>query len=164
MTLRHRGFFAGLEAAAVLSLVMALGRMAGLGVNLELALGALVTGAEGLGTWMLGFALHLTLGGLLGEVYALLLARVLRRSDPHAGLYLGLVHAMVAGLLLGALGGPLAPLPEVPPMGPFFAALGAPGVAYFILLHALFGVTLAAVLFRRLAGVPRPAAVSAGPR
>jgi len=154
---QRRGFFAGLEAAMVVSLLMVLGRAAGLAINLELALGALVTGGEGLGTWMLGFGLHLALGGLMGQLYLLLLERTMPRRDVLAGLYLGMVHAMPAGFLLGALDGLVPRLPAVPPMGPFLSALGPRGVIGFFLLHAVFGVVVVEVLGRRsnLAGALR---------
>jgi hypothetical protein len=158
------GFFAGFEAAAVFSVLMAIGRLAGLSVNLELALGSLVTGAEGFGTWMLGFSLHLALGGVFGVLYALILDKVLRREDPLAGIYLGLVHAIAAGFLVGVLSSLLPPLPEVPPPGPFFAALGVTGVAYFLLPHVVFGLMVVEVLTRPLPGLDAPAAVTAGPR
>jgi hypothetical protein len=134
-----RAFLAGVIGAAIMTIVIQLGRLLGLDANLSLWLGSMVTGELGALSWLLGFAMHLTLGGLFGVAYAIVFESTARVTTG-AGATIGLAHAMVSGILLGALPWlhPLMPQVIGAP-GMFLAGFGLLGVIVFIALHVMFG-------------------------
>lgn len=147
-----RALYAGLAGAAVMSVLLGLGRLAGVPVKLELLLGSMFTASVGYGSFLLGLTLHLLLGALFGLLHALLLTRVLRRADVWGGLLVGAGHAAVAGLLFGALPGvhPLIPwdplVPQVlPRFGAFMHLLGPLAMALFVAAHLAFGAVVGAI-------------------
>jgi hypothetical protein len=145
----REAFLGGITAAAVMSAMMALGRLAGLRGDLELGLGVLVSGSVGRGAWPLGFLLHLLLGGLIGLVYAALLDRFMLREQPGAGVYLGLCHAIAAGVLVGALGAAQPAVANAAGLSLFMGAGGVAGVIWFFMLHVTFGGVFAGLYGRR---------------
>lgn len=134
-----RAFLAGVIGAAIMTIVIQVARLMGMPANMSLWLGSLVTGELGAATWVLGFAMHLAIGGLFGLCYAIIFESV-GRATTGAGAAIGLAHAMFSGIMLGALPWmhPLMPQVIAPP-GMFMAALGALAVLAFIGLHVMFG-------------------------
>lgn len=99
-------------------------------------------GANGRVALAIGIVAQLLAGGVLGVAYAALLARA---AEPIvlAGAFLGLLHAMIAGVLLAAI-----PVfhPAVPGAlrapGVLMSAHGAAAAIYFVVLHVGFGVAV----------------------
>jgi hypothetical protein len=137
-----RAVIAGVLGALTMSLAMFLLRLGGMDVNLEAILGSLFRTPAGVNPWAVGFAMHLTIGALVGIGYAALFEAAVQRSGPLVGAGLGLSHGLLAGLVMSG----------IPAMNPF--GLGthlAPGAflqnlhlgpILFILLHCLFGAVV----------------------
>ena len=112
-------------------------------MNLELMLGSAFTRSFGLGSWVLGLALHLALGAGFGLVYGRFM-RHIGTKGWKVGAPLALVHVLIAGLLL-PLAGSMHPLVNEgllikPRM--FGVDLGFTGPLTFVLLHEVYGVTV----------------------
>jgi len=138
----NRAVNAGLYGAAATTALMLVVRALGLsGLNLELFLGSMVTQTLGFGPWALGLGIHLVIGAGFGVAYAALM-ETFERSGSRAGLAIGAVHALLAGMLLPLLGAahPLVRSGSLPPPGPFAAGTGGAAPVVFILLHLLYGV------------------------
>ena len=137
---------AGVLGALAMTLVMAGARALGLSVNLEMTLGAMLTGTISAGTWLVGFLVHVAGGGFLGLAYGAIFEHVTHRAGPSVGLALGVVHAMAAGVALGAMS-PLHPMiPEsLPAPGMFLAEHGILAVFVFIGVQLLFGLIVGAL-------------------
>lgn len=150
-----RAFWAGVAAAGLISMLTAIGRMAGMPVNLELWLGSMLVGTAGFGTWGIGFAIHLFIGGLFGLLYGYLFDHVLHRVGWSIGLGIGAVHGVLAGLLMGLLPlvHPLMPQSLASP-GVFLAEIGPGAVIAFFILHLLFGSLMGAA-YAPVAHAPR---------
>lgn len=162
--MRARPFIAGIIGAALLAIASAFARRAGIPMDLEWLQGSLFTGAEGArgaSAYLLGLVVQLAVGGVLGLIYGAILAHTPQPS-LRAGAFLGLVHALIAGVLLA-----LVPMlhPAVP------EALSAPGLlmsgrgtgasTVFVLLHVGFGMSMAALLAPHAARQPAATAAPA---
>jgi hypothetical protein len=141
-----RAVIAGVVGALAMTLVSAMLRAMGMPLNLEMMYGSLLTASLGVGTWLLGFSIHLCVGALLGLVYAQVFVKWTRRPDATTGVGIGAVHGLISGLLLGVIR-PLHPLiPEVMPApGIFLTSLGAVGVIVYLGLHLMFGAIVGAI-------------------
>lgn len=135
----RRAFLAGVIGAGILTIVVQMLRILGVPVNLSLWLGSMVTGGLGGATWVLGFVMHLVLGGLFGIGYAVVFERT-RRTTLGSGAGLGVAHGLSSGILIGALPWlhPLVPEVIAAP-GMFLASGGLPAVLAFLGLHVMFG-------------------------
>src|SRR5262245_1284112 len=100
---RSTGFLAGLLGALVISMFSAGARAVGVDLEFEMLLGSWLTALVGPATWLIGFTMHLVLGGLLGVGYAMLLPRAGTVIDAGAGAGVGVSHALVAGVALVCL-------------------------------------------------------------
>ena len=133
-------FLAGLLGALAIAIVMAIYRATGRPiVHLELALGYLLTGKTGFGSWLLGFLWHLLNGGIFALIYAAGFL-VLRRAGPALGVAFGVVHWCIAGYLLGIF--PVWRLPPFFQIAPWTGQGGWYGglsTLIVFLLHLLFG-------------------------
>lgn len=98
-----RAAFAGVVGALAMTVVMfGLRAVGATPMNLEMMLGSLLTADVGLGTWILGFAMHLGFGALFAIGYALGMEG-LRRQNVGLGLAFALVHTVVSGWILPQL-------------------------------------------------------------
>ncbi len=142
----RRAFGAGVLAAAVESVLMAVSRSVGFPVKLELLVGSFLTGTADARAWIVGFLVHFAIGGAIALVYAAGFGRGMHRAGLRLGLAFGAVHALVAGVALLAVPRfhPLVPDVLVAP-GPFLANLGAMGVAAFVALHLVYGAIVGEV-------------------
>lgn len=136
-------FGLGVVAAFVITLVMILLRAADLSrLNLEMTIGALVTGAAGPLTWVVGCGLHLLIGGILGLGYALCF-EILGAAGWRRGVLLSGIHALAAGILLAAVPAVQAessPYPRVRAPGFMASSYGLATAAWFVAVHTLFGL------------------------
>lgn len=143
-----KALFAGALGALMITILTAIARVLGMQINIEMMLGSMLSGALDAGSWLLGFVMHVIIGGVFGLIYAALFEYSLGRAGGGPGLAIGAVHAVIAGLLLGVI-------PTIHPMMPewlsvpgfFFGSLGLLGVVTFVVLHLLFGA-LVGTLYR----------------
>jgi hypothetical protein len=123
-----RAFMAGIGGALVMTIVMLGFASMGIHVAIESRLAAVL----GLGTWAVGFAAHLLIGGLIGLAYAYIFEHVLHQSGIGVGLLLGACNTIFAGFVWAALGGP----------GAFWATAGPLGVIALFLSHLAYGAVV----------------------
>jgi hypothetical protein len=137
--------WAGVVGALALTILTAVGRGLGLPIDFELLLGTLVGLPPGAGAWLLGLLIHLLDGAAFGLLYAWGFHALGRRGIA-VGVAFGLVHAVVAGLVIGGLPAihPLVPT-KIPAPGPFLANFGRAGVAAGFGLHLVYGVIVGAL-------------------
>ena len=140
-----RAILFGVIGAGAISVVSALLRAIGLGVNIELILGTVFGGAPSTATFALGLVLHLAVGALFGLAYGYLFERVWDHGGASTGMILAVIHAALIGMVVG-----LTPQfhPRVPETiadpGPFFANAGLAGVLCFFGMHVLYGAIVGA--------------------
>ena len=140
------GMVAGVVGAVAMSMVTGLVRSMGFGLDgdLEMTVGSLFTMTRSTGTWFLGLVGHLLYGGVCGLVYAILFSQ-LRRLRPRAstGAELGLIHGVLASIVLAFLPRFHPAIPEIMPASvAFFSILG---VTVFILVHVMYGALVVAL-------------------
>jgi hypothetical protein len=133
-------FWAGVIGAAVMVLGMWIARAVGAtGFDLGYFWGSLLTGTTTTGTWILGFAITLILGGLIALIYAAFFEAI-GRSNWGLGLLGGVVHLIIGGLLIGWISMVHPAIPQVISDPGYFAAnYGSWSVAAFAILHLIYG-------------------------
>lgn len=155
----HRAFACGIIGGLVTLLALVVGRRMGFTtLNVELLLGSLFTHDLSLLSAAMGTVLYLLLAGLLACLYALGFVYVRERASWMIGLLFSLVHVIMTGLVLDALGD-LHPLLIRPPLPLLDGHLRAPGlfatnfgvltVAGLVVLHFLYG-GLVGALYQRV--------------
>jgi hypothetical protein len=157
-----RAFLAGVIGAMAMSAILWVARnWLGIPAHMEIMLGTMVVPNAALTAWLVGFAIHLLIGGVLALVYAWAFEHITHRAGLLVGVGFGLVHAVIAGL-----GNTLVPaihpmIPErMPAPGAFMANLGTMGIVAEFVLHAVYGAivgTLYGPVVRDRA--PQPVAV-----
>lgn len=155
-----RAFVAGMVGAAFFAVASGFARRAGVEIDLEVLQGSLFTGADdarGTTAYVVGLFAQLLMGGVLGLIYA----AILRRSQSPsvgAGAFLGLLHALVAGVLLATTPALHPAVPEVIAAPGILMVRRGPDVAVlFVALHVVFGAWMG------LAAVRRPEGEAVGP-
>lgn len=135
-----KALVAGMTAGAVMSVILALARILGMPVNMEMLLGTMAGLDAGFRTWLLGFAFHLAISATIGVIYAAGFDGVTHRAGALIGMGFSLFHIAFAGIIVGVLPelAPRTPAP-VPPPGPFFSNLGLGAVFLFVLVHVVYG-------------------------
>jgi hypothetical protein len=130
-----RAFLGGVLGGAVALTMLAGARLAGLQVDLLLALGDAAGIPRGTRPWFLGFGEALLLAGLIGLVYGRIFRALHVRGGWRVGAAIGAVHASVTGILLG-----LVPrIGSLPAPGFFLVNLGLAGVGVELTTHLMFG-------------------------
>src|SRR5690606_35492850 len=117
---------AGLMGAMAMTAVLAVARILGSPVNLGEMLGSMITGELDSASWLVGFALHLLAGAGFALAYAAMFEYSAHRASAGVGALYGLGHAVLSGLMLGAvpLLHPLVP-DELPEPGLLLSGHGA---------------------------------------
>lgn len=140
---KSTGFVAGVVGAAVMTVLMALGRRMGLPINLEMMMGSLLTGETGETTWLIGLLMHFVAGGIIGTIYAALIHGRTTSANTGAAVGIAAVHTLISGVAMGVvpLMHPLIP-ETMPAPGMFLVNLGAAAVIAFVLLHLLYGAVV----------------------
>lgn len=127
-----------------------LGRTTGVPINFVMLLGTTFGHEPGASAWMLGMILLLAGGGLVALVYGWGFEAT-GRGGYRTGLWFGSVHAIVAGLLLGALPAVHRQVSDgIEAPGLFFSNLGAAGVAAFLAIYLVYGAIVGAFYGRPL--------------
>jgi hypothetical protein len=125
-----RAFMAGVVGALAMSLVMLCLRAAGIPLNIEAELAAVL----GTRTWIVGLLAHLLIGGAVGIGYGIVFERILLESGAGPGVLLGACNTIFAGFVWAAIGGP----------GAFWATVGPRGVIALFIAHMTFGAVVGA--------------------
>ena len=135
-----RAFVYGILGAAAISVLSALFRAAGVPIRLEIILGTMFGWAPSSGTFALGLAMHLAIGGAFGLLYGWLMETVWDHGGASIGMLLGVLHASLIGMVIGLSNQwhPLIPERLAYP-GPHFANAGIVGVLGFFAIHVLYG-------------------------
>lgn len=134
-------FWAGVIGAAVMVLGMWIVRMAGgTDFNFGSWWGSMLTGTTTVGSWWLGFVIHLILGGLIGLVYAASFEAI-GRSNWFLGLIGGVIQLIIGGFALGWISNVHPAIPQVIAHPGFFASYwGAASTVTFCIVTLLFGI------------------------
>jgi hypothetical protein len=138
-----KAFKAGMLGALAMTVLMVIAR--GLGVttlNIEMALGTLLTGQVSAGSWVLGLMMHLVVGGLLAQLYAFGFEYLAESTSAWIGAGFSLIHVTFAGtfmILLGTLHPLMRNNGELLAPGPFAINYGAITAVAFIGLHLVYG-------------------------
>jgi len=141
-----KAFVAGMVGGAVMSVLMWMARtMMGMPANLEMMLGTMVTD-PGTTAWMIGFVTHLMISGAIALIYAWAFEHVTHRAGWLVGAGFGVVHAIIAGMVMGMMPmiHPRMPNPVMPP-GAFMSHLGTMGVVAEFMLHLIYGAVVGAM-------------------
>ncbi len=143
---KKRAFYAGLNGALAMAVLVDVVPFQLLPQNLGLMLGSFVLREVSLSTWAFGLVMHLCLGGLAAMGYMLLFERVLHRSGWLTGMLIGTAHALLVGPLLALVPAVHPLVPEVlPAPGPYLMNMGGLGVLAFFAAHLLFGVIVGGI-------------------
>jgi hypothetical protein len=151
-------FWAGVIGAAVMVLGMWISRMAGgTGFNFGYWWGSMVTGTTTVGSWWIGFVIHLILGGLIGLIFAAVFEAI-GRSDWLLGLLGGVVFTVIGGLVLEwiSLVHPAIPQVILNP-GYLTATWGVASIVTFCLVSLIYGIIVGGMYIplRKAVAVPR---------
>ncbi len=140
-----RAFVAGMVGGAAMSALMWMARAMGMPANLEMMLGTMVAD-PGTTAWIIGLAMHLMLSGAIALIYAWAFEHVTHRAGWLVGAGFGIVHAIIAGIVMGMIPmiHPRMPSPVMPP-GAFMSNLGAMGVVAVFMLHLVYGAVVGAM-------------------
>jgi hypothetical protein len=134
-------FWAGVIGAAVIVLGMWISRaLGGTDFNLGLWWGSMITGTTTGWTWLLGFVIHLIIGGLVALAFAAAFES-LRRSNWWLGLIGGAIFAAIAGLVVGGLSKVHPAIPQaIPDPGYYTANFGVGSVITFWAVYLVYGI------------------------
>lgn len=140
-----KAFVAGMIGGAVMSVLMWLGRIMGMPANLEMMLGTIVTD-PGATAWIVGFVMHLMISGSIALIYASGFEHVTHRAGWLVGAAFSIVHATIAGTVMGMMPAmhPRMPIPVMAP-GAFMSSLGVRGVVAEFVLHLAYGAVVGAM-------------------
>jgi hypothetical protein len=142
-----KAFFAGMIGAVVMSAILWVARnVMGIPAGMEMMLGTMVVPNAALVAWLVGFGIHVLIGGVLALVYAWAFEHVTHRSGWLIGAGFGLVHAVISGLGMAMVPAIHPMIPErMPAPGAFMANLGVIGIVAEFALHAVYGAIVGAL-------------------
>jgi hypothetical protein len=141
-----RAILGGLSGSVAVTFYNLILRWLGMHTDIEMILGTMFGGMPGIGTWWIGFGIHVLIGIIFGIIYAFFFELGTRKAGWAAGLKLGTVHAFIAGLFYGLFPqiNPIMPR-YIPAPGYFMSNLGAPYMITFIGMYLLFGLIMGMV-------------------
>jgi hypothetical protein len=134
---------AGALGALAMTILMVIARALGMTtLNIEMALGSLLTQQIGAFSWILGLLMHVAIGGFLAQLYAFGFEFLTERANAWIGAGFSVVHSSFAGLLMFWLGS-IHPLMRnngvITAPGPFAIEYGTLTAVAFIALHLVYG-------------------------
>jgi hypothetical protein len=153
-----KAFKAGMIGAAVMTVLMIIARTLNLTtLNIEMALGSMLTQQISTGSWMLGLAMHLIVGGILAQLYAFGFEVLTHRTSAWIGAGFSLVHTVIAGGVMAMLGAihPLMLNGQIMAPGPFAINYGTLTAAAFVALHIIYGACVGGLYTMRRRGEVR---------
>jgi len=139
-----KAFFAGMVGAVLITIMLSIAIVSGFRVmDFSMMWGTLIGLPIGWPAWMVGFVIHLLVGGVFALIYAALF-KVFSGAGALRGGLIGIGHALITGLLIALL--PLVhPLMNTGRMSsprPYFGSHGMPGVLFYFALHIVYGTTV----------------------
>jgi hypothetical protein len=139
----RKAFKAGMVGALAMTALMVMARALDVTtLNIEMALGTFLTQRINAGSWILGFMMHMIIGGLLAQLYAFGFEFLTERASAWIGAGFSLIHASIAGVAMFVLGS-IHPLMrnsgELPAPGPFAITYGTLTALVFVGLHLVYG-------------------------
>jgi hypothetical protein len=136
-------FWAGVLGAVVMVLGMWIAYGAGAtGFSFGWWWGSMVLGTTGGGSWILGFVIHLFVGGLIGLIYAAAFEAI-GRSNWGWGLLGGFIQLVISGFVLGWISDVHPAIPAVIANPGFFTAhWGWASILTFCLVTLAFGMII----------------------
>jgi hypothetical protein len=141
-----RAIVAGLVGGLAMTVLAWLVRLTGLQMNAEMMLGSMVSSAPGLGTWLIGFMMHMVISALIALAYAWGFERVTHRAGVTVGLGFAVIHVIIAGVVMAVIPAIHPMIPErMPAPGAYLSNMGATFVALFVLEHLLYGAIVGAM-------------------
>jgi hypothetical protein len=141
-----KAFLIGMLAGAVMVLLLAIGRLFGIQANLSMMVGTMFGFAPGIGTWILGFIVHVVLSGLIAFLYAAGFEYITHSASASIGATFSIIHILIGGFMMGLIPLLHPMIPEMMPApGAFLAGLGVAGVIEFIVLHLVYGILVGAM-------------------
>lgn len=142
-----RAFVAGVVGGAVMSALMWMARvLMEMPANLEMMLGTMFGMMPSATTWLIGFAIHLMISGLIALIYAWGFEHLTHRAGWLVGAGFGLIHALIAGLVMGMMPAMHPMMPEqMPPPGAYMSNLGTMGIMAEFMLHLVYGAIVGAI-------------------
>ena len=150
-----RAIGAGLVGTGVVLLVVwGVGRLTQTDGDLSALAAAVVFGVLNTLTWWLGLILQLIVGVVVAIVYATIFEWITRRAGLLLGLAIGIPHAILAGLGVGALPASRMIDAGIMPPGAFYEYRGAWCIVAFVLAHVAFGCIVGAAYGQTRHGVP----------
>jgi hypothetical protein len=140
----HKAFAAGIIGALVVSILAFIGRTTGVPIQFVMLFGTAFGLEPGAAAWAVGMMMLLAGGGLLGLVYGWGF-EALGRGGYGMGLLFGLIHAVIGGLLLGAMPAVHRQISDgIDAPGFFYASLGGIGVLAFVVVCLVYGAIIGA--------------------
>jgi hypothetical protein len=138
-----KAFKAGMLGALAVTMLMVIARALDMTtLNIEMAMGTLLTRRINAISWMLGFMISLVAGGLVAQLYAFGFEFLTEFTSPWIGAGFSLIHASIAGLAMFVLGS-IHPLMrnhgELRAPGPFAINYGTLTAVMFVALHLVYG-------------------------
>jgi hypothetical protein len=142
-----KAFFAGMIGAVVMSAILWIARnVMGIPAHMEMMLGTMVVPNAALAAWLVGFGIHVLIGGVLALVYAWAFEHVTHRSGWLVGAGFGVVHATISGLGMAMVPAIHPMIPEqMPAPGAFMGNLGVIGIVAEYALHVIYGAIVGAL-------------------
>lgn len=142
----RRAFYAGLNGALAMAVLVGLVPFTLLPQNLGLMIGSFLLRDVTLAAWAVGLAVHLLAGGVVAMGYAFVFERMLHGSGWSRGLALGLLQAVMAGPLLALLPMVHPLIPDVLPVpGMYLSAMGRLGIIAFFAAHGVYGLIVGGI-------------------
>lgn len=155
-----KAFAAGMVGSIVMVLLMWMARtFMGMHINLSMMLGTMFL-PMGMGAWIMGFIMHLIIGGIIGIIYAWGFERVTHKAGWTVGLGFSVIHAIIAGIFMGMIPVIHPRIPPMPAPGFFLLNMGMMGIIGLFVMHMIYGAIVGAMYGPVLHGtdgrVPRP--------
>jgi hypothetical protein len=139
----EKAFKAGMLGALAMTVLMVIARALGVTtLNIEMALGTLLTRHIGAMSWILGFMMHIIVGGLLAQMYAFGFEFLAERTSAWIGAGFSLLHMSISSMgvfLLGSIHPLMRNHGVIPAPGPFAVNYGTLTAVVFIAVHLVYG-------------------------
>ncbi|MGI8548146.1 MAG: hypothetical protein ACR2M1_12585 [Gemmatimonadaceae bacterium] len=141
-----KAFSAGVIGAIVMVILMWMARtFTGMQINLSMMLGTMFL-PMGMGAWIMGFIMHLIIGGVIGIIYAWGFEHLTHKAGWTVGVGFGFINAIVAGIFMGRIPAIHPRIPEMMPAPGFFLLnMGMMGLIGLFVMHMIYGAVVGAM-------------------
>ncbi len=140
-----KAFGAGVIGAIVMVILMWMARtFIGMQINLSMMLGTMFL-PMGMGAWIMGFIMHLIMGGIIGLIYAWGFEHLTHKSGWAVGVGFGAINAIVTGIFMGMMPAIHPRIPPMPAPGYFLLNMGMMGLIGLFVMHMIYGAIVGAM-------------------